>query len=130
MDINGKDLKKMKLVKKNYINFSGKVYDLTVSTPEHSYVVNNVVVHNSAGGSLLAYILGIIKIDPIPYKLLFERFLNVGRLGTRVEESFIILNDSLEFKKGSQIKILRGGEELEILVENIREGDIVKSDSI
>lgn len=120
----------MKLVKKNYINFSGKVYDLTVSTPEHSYVVNNVVVHNSAGGSLLAYILGIIKIDPIPYKLLFERFLNVGRLGTRVEESFIILNDSLEFKKGSQIKILRGGEELEILVENIREGDIVKSDSI
>ena len=41
-----------------------------------------------------------------------------------------ILNDSLEFKKGSQIKILRGGEELEILVENIREGDIVKSDSI
>lgn len=34
----------------------------------------------SAGGSLVAYSLGIIDIDPIKYDLLFERFLNPGRV--------------------------------------------------
>ncbi|HOJ94977.1 MAG TPA: DNA polymerase III subunit alpha, partial [Fervidobacterium nodosum] len=33
----------------------------------------------SAVGSLLAYRLGITKIDPVKYNLLFERFLNEGR---------------------------------------------------
>ena len=34
----------------------------------------------SAGGSLVAYSLGIIDIDPIKYDLFFERFLNPGRV--------------------------------------------------
>ncbi len=34
----------------------------------------------SAGGSLVAYSLGIIDVDPIEYDLLFERFLNPGRI--------------------------------------------------
>ena len=34
----------------------------------------------SAGGSLVAYALGIIDIDPLKYDLLFERFLNPGRI--------------------------------------------------
>lgn len=33
----------------------------------------------SAAGSLAAYLLGITEIDPIPYKLMFERFYNAGR---------------------------------------------------
>jgi len=33
----------------------------------------------SAAGSLVAYCLGITDIDPLPYGLLFERFLNPGR---------------------------------------------------
>lgn len=33
----------------------------------------------SAGGSLVAYALGIMDVDPIKYDLLFERFLNPGR---------------------------------------------------
>jgi DNA polymerase-3 subunit alpha len=33
----------------------------------------------SAAGSLVAYALGITDIDPLPYNLLFERFLNPGR---------------------------------------------------
>ena len=33
----------------------------------------------SAGGSLLAYILGITAIDPIKYNLMFSRFYNAGR---------------------------------------------------
>lgn len=34
----------------------------------------------SAAGSLVSYCLGIIDIDPIKYNLLFERFLNPGRI--------------------------------------------------
>jgi DNA polymerase-3 subunit alpha len=33
----------------------------------------------SSAGSLVAYLLGITKIDPIPYGLIFERFYNEGR---------------------------------------------------
>ena len=35
----------------------------------------------SAGGCLIAYLMDITKIDPIKYELLFERFLNEGRIG-------------------------------------------------
>jgi len=35
----------------------------------------------SAGGSLVSYVLGITKIDPLQYGLIWERFLNKGRGG-------------------------------------------------
>ncbi|MDY6850873.1 MAG: DNA polymerase III subunit alpha [Thermodesulfobacteriota bacterium] len=44
---------------------------------------NNIPVgpgRGSAAGSLVAYSLGITDIDPLPYGLLFERFLNVERI--------------------------------------------------
>ena len=44
---------------------------------------NNILVgpgRGSAGGSLVAYSLGITDIDPIKYDLLFERFLNPERI--------------------------------------------------
>ena len=34
----------------------------------------------SAAGSLVAYVLGITDVDPIPYDLIFERFLNPERV--------------------------------------------------
>ena len=34
----------------------------------------------SAAGSIVAYALNITRIDPMPYKLLFERFLNPERV--------------------------------------------------
>lgn len=44
----------------------------------------------SAGGSLVAYALGITQLDPIKYGLIFERFLNIGRAATPV-----IFNDEM-----------------------------------
>lgn len=70
----------MKLIKKTYLQHSGKVYDIKVSTPDHSYIINNAVVHNSAAGSLIARLFNITKVDPLEYGLLFERFLNEGRV--------------------------------------------------
>ncbi|QBQ08045.1 DNA polymerase III subunit alpha [Spiroplasma gladiatoris] len=44
---------------------------------------NNILVgpgRGSAAGSLVSYLLGITKLDPIQYGLLFERFLNIDRV--------------------------------------------------
>jgi len=48
-----------------------------------TWAENNGIItgpgRGSAAGSLISYLLGITKIDPIKYNLLFERFLNRGR---------------------------------------------------
>lgn len=44
---------------------------------------NNILLgagRGSAAGSLVTYLLGITKVDPMRYGLLFERFLNKGRI--------------------------------------------------
>ncbi|MDO8640074.1 MAG: hypothetical protein Q7R33_00855 [Nitrosarchaeum sp.] len=68
-----------KLKSKKIFHYKGQVHDLNVSTPDKSYIVNNVVVHNSAAGSLVCYLLDITNIDPIKHTLLFERFLSLSR---------------------------------------------------
>lgn len=55
------------------------VFDLTVKDT-HNFVVNNVCVHNSGGGSIVNYLLQISELDPIEYDLIFERFLNPERV--------------------------------------------------
>ncbi len=55
------------------------VYDFTVED-DHSYTTTNYTVHNSAAGSLVAFVLKITDIDPMKYDLLFERFLNPERV--------------------------------------------------
>lgn len=63
------------------VEYSGTVYDLTVDTSaEPSYMTTSGIVHNSAAGSRMCYCLGITDIDPIPYQLLFSRFLNPERI--------------------------------------------------
>jgi DNA polymerase III alpha subunit/DNA-binding Xre family transcriptional regulator len=58
-----------------YDNF---VYDISVSD-DHSYLTQNFAVHNSVGGSMVAYLLGIHGVDPLEYDLLFERFQNAEK---------------------------------------------------
>ena len=59
--------------------YQGKVHDLTV--PDLSaYNVEGLSVHNSGAGSLCLYCLGVTKLDPLKYDLLFERFINPERV--------------------------------------------------
>lgn len=60
-------------------NQTTSVYDLTVNNFSN-YVLNNILVHNSAGGSLVSYLMDITDLDPIPHNLYFERFIDVGAL--------------------------------------------------
>ena len=71
-------LKLTKILKKEKIPFKGQVYDLEVEDI-HSYNVDGLVVHNSGGGSVVNSLLGVTKMDPVKYDLLFERFLNKDR---------------------------------------------------
>ena len=62
-----------------------KVYDLEVKT-DSSFLTENGIVHNSAGGCLTAYLLGITSTDPIKYDLPFSRFLSKSRLKKSVPD--------------------------------------------
>jgi len=56
------------------------VYDLTIAN-NPSYMLNNIIVHNSGAGCLMNYLLGITRIDPLKFELRFDRFYNAGRKG-------------------------------------------------
>ena len=62
-------------------DYKGKVYDLRVKSLDHTYTVENYIVHN-CGGCLCAACLGISSwaVDPIKYGLIFERFVSEDRL--------------------------------------------------
>jgi len=53
------------------------VQDFVIWSKENKIVVGPG--RGSAGGSIIAYLLGITNIDPLYYGLIFERFLNPGR---------------------------------------------------
>ncbi len=58
--------------------YDGYVYDLQIEN-NPSFRTNQYVVHNSAAGSLIAYLLDITHLDPIEHDLLFSRFINKSR---------------------------------------------------
>lgn len=54
----------------------------------------------SAGGCLIAYIMGITELDPIPYGLLFSRFLNDGR----AKKSYPDIDTDFESSRRDDVK--------------------------
>lgn len=61
-----------------FFDYKGRVYDLEVDI-DHNYTINDFIVHNSAAGSLVSYVIGITDVDPLKHDLLFERFLDIAR---------------------------------------------------
>ena len=54
------------------------VWDLVKWAKDHGIMVGPG--RGSAAGSIVSYLLGITQLDPIHYKLVFERFLNIERI--------------------------------------------------
>jgi len=81
----------------------------------------------SAGGSLVAYLLGIIQVNPLDFNLSFERFLNSGRMGEWVDKPFFTYIDEegkeIGLAEGELIRIKRKGEEITIFSHEVKEGD-------
>ena len=72
----------------NSKEYKGKVYDLCIRGQDHSYKIEDFTVHNSGGGSLVLNLLGITKINPIRYGLLFQRFVSEERCVNTVVDYF------------------------------------------
>ena len=69
--------REMKLIKsKDYIDYFLIVADLVKFAKKHMVVGHS---RGSSAGSLVCYLLEITEIDPIPYGLIFERFIDVNR---------------------------------------------------
>lgn len=81
----------------------------------------------SAGGSLVAYLLGIIQIDPLEFDLLFERFLNAGRMGEYQDRPSydIELEDGslITLAEGALVRVKRNNKETVVFVHDLKEGD-------
>lgn len=66
------------ILKMHFEDYFLIVYDFILFAKKNGIMVGPA--RGSAGGSLVAYCLGITDIDPIKYGLLFERFLNPERI--------------------------------------------------
>ena len=66
------------IIKMHFEDYFLIVYDFILFAKKSGIMVGPA--RGSAGGSLVAYCLGITDIDPIKYGLLFERFLNPERI--------------------------------------------------
>ena len=98
-----------------------KVYDLQVDK-DNSYNVNDLIVHNSCVSSLIGYVLGIHRINPLDPRwgeMPFERFLASDR---NIDK--IILEDAegnkKEFLETDEIELQDGTKKL---VGELIEGD-------
>lgn len=54
----------------------------------------------SAAGCLISYLLGIVQIDPLEYGLLFERFLNEGRVGKSMPD----IDNDIQGERREEVK--------------------------
>ena len=117
-------------------------YD-TVNWAERSGILVGVG-RGSAGGSLCLFLLGITKIDPIKYGLIFERFLIPERAGLEPDDVTIICNDVesnnyyqiklengrvYEFDRDSQFRVLRNGEYVDCYADELQDGDDIQFDN-
>jgi DNA polymerase-3 subunit alpha len=97
--------------KLNFANYFLLAYEIINFAEQNNIQLDSG--RGSSAGSLVAFLLGITKIDPIKYNLLFERFLNVDRVkepdididlpSRKRNQIFRFLQNKFGFKNVSQI---------------------------
>ena len=101
------------------------------------------VGRGSAGGCLLSFLLGITQIDPMPFDLLFERFLLPERGGLEPAKVTIIGDDiskkeyvevklengkTINFADDAEFLVKRNGEEITVIGKELQPGDDIVLD--
>ncbi|UXQ88848.1 DNA polymerase III alpha subunit [Tenacibaculum phage Larrie] len=109
------------------IDYFLSMHDILRNSKEKGHIVG--LGRGSAAGSMIAYLLGIVHINPFDFDLLFERFLNSGRMGEYQDRPLYIVTtdtgDELQFPEGTLIRVIRDNEETAIFIENLEEGDTI-----
>jgi DNA polymerase-3 subunit alpha len=107
------------------IDYFLSLYDIIRFSKKEGFLTG--IGRGSAGGSLVAYLLGIIQINPLEFDLLFERFLNSGRMGYFEDRpNFeLTLEDGtiVNLPEGSIARVIRDDKEKVIFIHDIIEGD-------
>lgn len=101
------------------------------------------IARGSGGSSLILYLMGITKLDPLKYDLLFERFLVPDRSGL-YEDLTTVLQDDIEsteyveltmdgeiykFDRDAEFRVIRDGEAMNVYADEIRQGDEIVFDN-
>jgi DNA polymerase-3 subunit alpha len=82
----------------------------------------------SAPGSLVSYLMDITRVDPIKFNLIFERFLNSGRMGSMEKCRAFQINTSagdFTINEGTIVRILRHEKEMSVFAEELTKEDII-----
>jgi DNA polymerase-3 subunit alpha len=105
------------------------------------------VGRGSAGGSLVAYLLGITSVDPIKYDLLFSRFLVPERCGLKWTDEITHTGKEMEIEAGApfvevrtdegdiyfnnwaKLHVQRKRERISVYPDELREGDEILFDN-
>lgn len=101
------------------------------------------ISRGSGGGCLLLYLMGITKLDPLKYNLIFERFLLPDRSGlyeanTTVIQGKIESKEYVEismdgkthqFDRDAKFLIKRGEEEIEVYADELKANDDIIFDN-
>ena len=107
---------------------------------------NNIMVgisRGSGGGCLLLYLMGITRLDPLKYNLIFERFLLPSRSGLYEADTTIIKEQipskeyveiemngrTYKFDRDAQLIVNRGGEDIIIYADELIPGDDIIFDN-
>ena len=110
----------------------GDVIDYFLSTWDIMKYVKNEgmlvgMARGSAGGCLVAYLLDIIKVDPLDKGLLFERFLNEGRMGEYQDRPLYKIEcedgSIIELAEGELVRIIRDNRETTVFIHELKETD-------
>lgn len=109
----------------------------------NSHDIMTGIARGSGGSSLILYLMGITKLDPLKYDLLFERFLVPDRSGL-YEDLTTVLQDDVEsieyieltmggkiykFDRDAEFRIIRDGEAMNVYADEIRKGDEIVFDN-
>lgn len=74
----------------------------------------------SAAGSLVLFLIGVTKIDPVKYELYFERFISETRAKKKIVDGVTYLDGSLMCDIDLDIDFFRRGEVIEYLEEKFK----------
>lgn len=87
----------------HFIDYFLIIEDIVRWSREHNIYC---IARGSVAGSLAAYALSITNIDPIPYNLLFERFLNPTRVsGERAKSADALPDIDLDFERFGRARV-------------------------
>lgn len=101
------------------------------------------IARGSGGSSLILYLMGITKLDPLKYDLLFERFLVPDRSGLYESQTTLLQKDVestcyveitmngkvYKFDRDAQLWIDRKGEQIQVYADEVQAGDEIIFDN-